>query len=511
MQGQNRPTKKHFKSDFGFIISIIAVSLGMGGLLLPAPSAYEYGQGNFFLVMLLCLPLVALPFLFIEIKLGEKTGLSLPAALKTEAGRAGEFGGWLAVLNSTMLLAMMVCLLSLSIGMYSGVWSELWQEFLPTPALAPYINQAPNPQAFFYNLATSWNPLYIAGIIWTIAAAAIFAGHRLTEFISTYIVPVLLFFTLMIFIAVSLMPHSLSGMQAVFTPTMDTLANPGLWRHALALSLLGLSLGTGIIPAFASHRKSQGKVLGISIFAASLKYIFMLLIMLIFFGMISSTATNTQSGNLLTTFISLPEAISKLLTAHTTSAIIYLSFLSIVSIPAILALLENLAASFQDSFGTSRIKTAVFILIAGFISSCALLLPTVIDYRFSHSGTLGLSITTLLEHWAPFYGILGVALIQSVVLGWLMGKDKLKILIGNKHPRLASILLLQLRFLIPLLIAGVLGWSVFSETNTGLYGGDINFDKFSALPLAVFIFWLVFTVGGASLLVLLPKEQEAQK
>ncbi len=103
-----------------------------------------------------------------------------------------------------------------------------------------------------------------------------------------------------------------------------------------------------------------------------------------------------------------------------------------------------------------------------------------------------------MDHWAFSYGLLMVGLSECLLVGWVLGADKIRThLNGNSMIKLGVWFDVLIKYVIPVLLLLVLGYSIWGEVENGIFGTDYadNYsDKYSFMrysPPVILAFWFI--------------------
>jgi len=162
------------------------------------------------------------------------------------------------------------------------------------------------------------------------------------------------------------------------------------------------------------------------------------------------------------------------------------------------SIVEGIVLSIIDKFALPRKTVIAAVGLVGVVGSVMFAMPIVIDKGLASDGTLGLTLLDLFDHWAFGYGLLICGLLECIILGWLYDFDKLRGFINeNASFKLGAWFKYLVRFVIPILILLIIGFSIADEVKNKLYGSDFKTGDFTWLYGFAFIGWLLFCTIGA--------------
>jgi NSS family neurotransmitter:Na+ symporter len=292
---------------------------------------------------------------------------------------------------------------------------------------------AQDAEGFFFNsvLRISEGPFQLGGLVWPLVV-----GAALTWLISYFItrqgtksvgavvkwtvpLPYLLLGVLLI--------HGLAregaiqGLLYYLTPNWDLLSNPQVWMAAYGQVFFSLSLGFGIMIAYASYLKEkedlpwQANFMALANSATEFFAGFVVFSVLGALAAISnvSVADVAASGPGLA-FVAFPAALAALPGAKFFSILFFVMLITL-GIDSAFSLLEAAATAVHDRYpNLTRKRVLQGLCVVGFLIS--LLFVT----------NAGLYWLDIVDHWMNAYGLVGVGLAEAVIVSTMLGTRKLK-------------------------------------------------------------------------------------
>lgn len=176
--------------------------------------------------------------------------------------------------------------------------------------------------------------------------------------------------------------------------------------------------------------------------------------------------------------------------------VMFFTLLFMAGLTSSISLLEAMATSLIDKFKIKRTKALAITFCLGIVGSIFFSLPHIIDPKLDANGTLGLTLLDFFDHWAFGYGLLIAGLIETILIGWVFGADKLrKVLNDQSSWHIGKWFENFLKFVVPLFLF-LLIMSGFIGEFKGLYGHNMT-GTVKGLHVTVLIIWILFTVGGS--------------
>jgi NSS family neurotransmitter:Na+ symporter len=491
-----------WQSRFGFIMAAAGSAIGLGNIVFFGANAYKYGAGAFYLPYLIALFVVGIPVMIIELGLGSYTRKAFPPSLHQLAGRFGEFWGWFALLSATIITMYYITILAWCFGMLLGAFGDLWKPETTLPAFSQ-IQSLPNPVGYFFNMISSWWTVIFVVCIWGANLFVISRGVQSIEFVNKIFMPIMWGFILLLIVRGITLPGGLDGLYLLFTPNFEVMSNPEVWKGAFSQIFFTLSLGFGIMTAYASYLPKNSDQVTNPLIISFMNCGFEFLAGIAIFTMLFSFSMVPKASTLSMTFFIIPEGISKMPGGPwvvTAFGVMFFLLLLMAGITSSVSLVEGLASSIADKFGFTRRRFVALFGILGCIGSVAFALPQVVDPGLASDGTLGLTLLDLMDHWAFSYGLMIGGLAECIIVGWVFGADKLRENINRyAQIRLPAFFDVLVKFVIPGILIFILGSSAWSEFS-GVYGHNFTINGMPWLPMACFLFWLLGSCAVAAFL-----------
>jgi neurotransmitter:Na+ symporter, NSS family len=143
--------------------------------------------------------------------------------------------------------------------------------------------------------------------------------------------------------------------------------------------------------------------------------------------------------------------------------------------------------------------------VPGITGSLLFALPFVVDPGLTGDGTLGLTLLDLLDHWAFRYALVTVGLMECLLVGWVLGADKLRAVVNrNSKFRLGPWFDWLIKLVIPAILVFVLVGTLWQDLTGGLYGSAYEIRGAEWLPVVIPLVWLVGTIVMAGVLTSRP-------
>ena len=495
-------------SKLGFILAASGSAIGLGNIVFFSANAYKYGGGAFYVPYLVALFLIGIPVMILEMGIGRMTRKSLPNALFDISGRRAELAGWFGVLNASIITMYYITILGWVVGMWVGSLQDLWK-VLPVEAFGLPAGALSNAMSYFFSMISSWNTVIYVMLVWAFNVLIVFWGTRSIEAVVKVFVPLMWLMMIVLIVRGITLPNGVQGIYLLFTPDFTVMKDPGVWKGAFSQMFFTLSLGFGIMTAYASYlpKKSDDvqNATTISLMNCSFEFIAGLAI----FSLLFAFAIAPKASTISMMFFVVPEGIANFPVWVHFFGVLFFTLLLLAGLTSSVSLVEAVVLSIIDKFKLQRKKVVMGVTLIGLVGSIMFALPQVIDKGLDSNGTLGLTLLDLFDHWAFGYGLLLCGLLECIILGWLYDLDKLRGFINQTARfKLGRWFNYLIRFVLPGVILLIIGMSVYGEIKDGLYGSAMETGGRGWLTVFGFLGWLAFSVIGSFLLTLWPRNNK---
>lgn len=482
-----------WKSKIGFIMAASGSAIGLGNIVFFGANAYKFGAGAFYLPYLVALCAIGIPVMITELGLGHYTGRAFPESLYRITGRRGEFFGWWGVLNATFISMYYITILGWVCGMLIGAFGSLWQPATAVEAFA--VERMANPQGFFFHMLSSWRTVSLVILVWLLNLLIVRKGPQTIEPAVKVFVPLMWLFMIVLVIRGVTLPEGVEGIYLLFTPNFGVMKDPEVWQGAFGQMFFTLSLGFGIMTAYASYLPKKSDQVNNGLTTCFMNCGFEFIAGMAVFSLLFAFAIVPKASTLSMMFFVIPQGIKALPGGVILFGVIFFILLLLAGLSSSISLVEAMVSAIVDKYRTNRMKTLIVFSIIGCIGSIFFALPIVIDKPLKSNGILGLTLLDLIDHWAFSHGLLFTGLVECIIIGWIFPVEKLRKAINNttKLP-LPSVFDYLVKIFIPLILAYILGYSIFERLKTGIYGHELHLEFGRWLPFGALAIWLAGTI-----------------
>ena len=496
-----------WNSKLGFILAASGSAIGLGNIVFFASNAYQYGGGAFYLPYFIALFVMGIPIMILEFTVGTMTGRSIPLALGKLAGKKGEFVGWWSLASALTITMYFITILGWALAMLVGSFGSLFEAGATAP-FEPFLepSEGVNSQVWFFNMIATWWPLVAVSVIWALTAVLLWKGTETIEKGVRVFVPLMWVFMIGLVIHGLMLPGGTDGVAYLFTPNLDGITDIQVWQGAFAQMFFSLSLGLGTMVAYASYLPKDADNVNNSLLVSFLNCGFEYIAGIAIFAILFVYALNPAGGTLSLSFFVIPQGIagfSELPLLVKGFGVFFFLLLVIAGLTSAVSLVEGMASALIDKLGISRAKALAFVMVPGVAGSLTFALPFIVDPGLSGDGTLGFTLFDLVDHWAFRYSLITVGLMECLLLGWVLGAEKIRHAV-NQHSKfkLPAFFDWMIKLIIPAILGFVLIGTLIEDITQdgGVYGFHWGVEAIGILPVVVPIVLLAFTVGLAAFL-----------
>ncbi|MEJ1155932.1 sodium-dependent transporter [Microbacterium marmarense] len=415
------PQREQWTGQAGFILSAIGSAVGLGNIWRFPGVAYENGGGAFLIPYLIALITAGIPILFLDYAIGHRFRGSAPTAFRRLGGQRNgrwlEGLGWFQVTIAFVIGLYYTVVIAWSLSFFVFSFDLRWGDDAAGFLINDYL-QLGDPGLSMQFVPGVLIPLvivWIAAIV--VLGAGIARGIQRANFI---FLPLLVVAFLILVVRALFLPGAADGLNALFTPQWEALADPNVWIAAYSQIFFSLSIAFGIMITYSSYRKRRSNLTAPGLVVAFSNSSFEILAgigvfaTLGFFAFeqgIAVSELNDITGVLLS-FVTFPAIVSEMPGGPLFGALFFGS-LVVAGFTSLLSVLQVVSAAFQEKFNLSPRRSAATIGVVSGVLSVLLF-----------STTTGLIALDTIDHWVNNIGIVSSAILTVVFVLWMLRKGK---------------------------------------------------------------------------------------
>ncbi len=466
--------RERWASRPAFIMAAVGSAVGLGNVWRFPGTAFNNGGGAFFIPYFIALLTAGIPLMIVEYGIGSRFQGGAPKSYRA-LGKPYEWIGWWAVLVGLGISIYYCVILAWS---WDYAWVCLKGVFtghLPWQAhhARQYFHE--NVLELSKNAGTPglFNGSVAAGLVltWFVVWWSIAKGvHRVGKIV---MITVPLPLVLLIALAVRglTLPGAVNGLAYYLTPHWEKLLDSHTWLAAYGQVFFSLSVGWGILIAYASYQSKKSDVVNNAFITSFANCGFSFLAGFAVFSTVGYIALSLgkpipdiESSSFGLAFTSYPTAIELFPGGGRLQALLGLGFfvmLLTLGIDSAFSIIEAVATAFHDKF---RVKRKW--LVIGLCAMCCAL-------GFVYCFGAGLYWLDINDHFLGDFSLPVVALLQALVFGWLIGSKRFKEiqddLNGRSELQAGFFWTLSVKLITPLVLGWILVLSLMDLAKSG-YG-----------------------------------------
>ncbi len=476
-----------------FILAAVGSAVGLGNVWRFPYVAYANGGGAFFIPYFVALLTAGIPLMILEFGLGQKTQAGAPQALR-KANKHAEWVGWFALLVGTVISCYYAVIMAYSIEYliysFKGFFASgqmPWSD--PSLLTGPEAAAGRPPEVKFFLdkvVANSnqpgemWTPVWhlALGLVATWGAVfwIVYRGVKRVGKVVMWTVPLPVLLLVILAIRGFTLPGAGEGISYYLTPNFESLTNPRVWLAAYGQVFFSLTIGFGVMIAYASYRSKKSDVTNnafICSFANCATSFFAGFAVFSVLGFLAYArggvpVSEVVKGGPGLAFITYPTAISQMGELGRfwppIMAVAFFVMLLTLGIDSLFSLTEGIVAGLHDRYSwISRGKVTGVMCV--FCCAVGIVL---------FGNKAGLNWLDIFDHWANDYGLAIVGLLQCLIIGYLYNTDELRDYINEvSEIKLWGWWELCIKLLAPAVLVYLLASQFIAELGRGqLYGAS---------------------------------------
>ncbi|HIE53120.1 MAG TPA: sodium-dependent transporter [Armatimonadetes bacterium] len=407
-------------SRTAFVFAAIGSAAGLGNAWRFPYMAYANGGGAFLIPYFFALITAGIPLLILEYGIGQRLQRGAPGALRL-VKRPFEFIGWWALMVGFTIVAYYVVVMGW-IVLYMGyslslAWAGREADFFQQQVLQ--VSEQPRALEgicwpIFLGLVVSWVLIYLC----------IYKGVRGVSKVVMITVPLPVVLLAVLAVRGLTLPGAVEGLNYYLEPDFSRLLDPQVWLAAYGQIFFTLSLGFGIMIAYASYEDPRSDVNNNAFLTAFSNCGISFLAGFAVFSVLGFMAQTqglpiekvVASGPSLA-FVTYPKGIALLPGGTVVQALFGLIFflmLFTLGIDSAFSIVEAINVGVEDKWKLTRTHLVILVCSLGFLGG--ILFTT----------RAGLYWLDIVDHYATHFGLTVIGLLECLLIGWVYGAERLR-------------------------------------------------------------------------------------
>ncbi len=488
-----------WKNKTGFILASLGSAIGLGNIWRFPYLCYDNGGGAFLIPYFIALLIVGIPLMILEFGLGHQKKGSAPLSFSKISEKWEWLGWWVVIFVMFGIVLYYAVVISWASNYVIYSFNLKWGS---------------DPNSFFFKnfLGLTKNPGQIGDVrtpilfgllvIWFLNWIIVYLGiEKGLERANKILMPLLFLLTFILVIWAVTLPGAKNGIIKYLKPNFKLLKSPKVWISAFSQIFFTLSLGFGIMIAYASYLPKKTDLVGSAYITSIGNSLYSLIAGFAVWGTLGYMAqvqnlpidkVATKSIGL--AFVTYPKAISLIPSFARIFGVLFFTILVFAGLTSSISILEAFTSSIIDKFHFPRKQVVSVLCILGFIGGII----------FTTGG--GLFWLDIVDHFLTSYGLVIAAILESLLIGWYFKAHRMREHINHvSNLQITRWWDISVKFVIPIILGIILISSLYQEFLKA-YGG---YNVSSIILIG--IDWLIVTLIAAIIISRYPwKETNEQ-
>lgn len=403
-----------------FVLAAIGSAAGLGNAIRFPYVAYANGGGAFLIPYFIAILTAGIPLLVLEFSVGQKHQAGAPTALG-KVKKGFQYFGWWQIVVAFII-----------VSYYATIMAWFW-DYLGASFTAAW---GSNSGAFFANnvLQLSDNPGNLSGfsipvliglvLTWIAIYLILRKGTKSVGKVIGFTVGAPIVLLLILILRAITLPGAMEGLNYFLKPDFAALLNIRVWIEAYTQVFYSLSVGMGIMYAYASYMPEDSDITNNALIIVFADSIVSFMAGIAIFGTLGYMAqdagvaiADVARGGLGLAFEVFPNAINMLpggtVMAGIFGAVFFLTLLTL-GIDSTFSLVEATIAGVADKWGTDKHKTTVWMIVI--LAVISLLYAT----------KAGLYWVDLVDHYINNYALIIAGIMETIALGYFYRTESIR-------------------------------------------------------------------------------------
>ncbi|NQU18428.1 MAG: sodium-dependent transporter, partial [Candidatus Saganbacteria bacterium] len=346
-------------SQLGFLFAAIGSAIGLGNIWRFSYMTYENGGGAFLIPYVIALLVAGIPLLILEYGLGHKKHGSSSLAF-AKIGRKFEFlGWWMPTISTFGIMLFYSVIIGWCVNFFFYSFDLAWGKDTQAFFFNTFLQQSKG----VFDIGSIVSPILISVlgvwfVIWLICYKEINHG---IEKACLIFMPLLFGMTLFLVGWGLTLPGAIEGIKFYLIPDFSKLLNLKVWMDAFGQIFFTLSLGFGIMIAYASYLPKRTDIIRNAYITSFVNCIYSFIAGFAIFSIVGYMAlqkgepvSQVIKQSITLAFVVFPEGISLLPAFNNLFGMIFFGVLVIAGISSGISLIEAFSAAITDKFNFDR-------------------------------------------------------------------------------------------------------------------------------------------------------------
>ncbi len=480
-------SSQHWQNRGVFILAAVGSAVGLGNVWRFPYVAYKFGGGAFLIPYFVALFVAGIPLLILEFSLGRMVKSGAPQAM-AYIKENFRWLGWFAILIGSTIVIYYAVIMSWCFGYLFHSFSLKWGADPSTFFYKEYLGLLDATSAGHFG-GIQWSILIGLALTWVWIFFSIFKGVDSVGKVVLITVPLPVLILIIMIIRGFTLPGAWDGLNYFLQPNFKELLNPQVWIEAFSQVFFSMSIGFGIMIAYASYLPDKSDVNNNALLAGLLDAAIAFMGGLAVFSVLGYLAFKqgvmvpdvVTSGPGLA-FVTYPAILSLLPFWAQFFGVLFFLMLLTLGIDSAFSLVEAFVAGIEDNITIKREKFIGIVCIVAFL----------LGIPFATKG--GLYWLDIIDHYLTSFGLIFVGLLEALLVGWVLGADKVRDF-ANKYSdfSIGKWWDISIKFIIPIILFTMI---IINTINAfkGLYEGYPLWMNIVAGPIWILVLVLLAVI-----------------
>jgi len=458
-----------WKSNLGFLLAAIGSAIGLGNIWRFSYMCHKNGGGTFLIPYAVALICTGIPVMILEFALGHKMRASAPHAMHNVHPKWEWLGWWpvMFVMFGINLFYTVVIAWCALYMLYSLKGTFPWEAGAEAFFNSDFLNTS---GGVFEIGGIQLNIMLMMLVIWGLLAfICLRKVDKGVELASKVFMPILLVLTVILVFWGLTLEGAGMGIKQYLKPEWSKLGDVQVWREAFGQIFFSLSIGFGIMIAYASYLPKQVNLVKNAFITSIANCSYSIFAGFAVFSVLGYMATTSGTtvesvvkGGPGLCFVVYPQAISLLPGMNSLFGFLFFLTLVLAGLTSSMSIVEALVSATIDKFGWSRKKVVLGSCTIGALGSIVF------------TTGAGMYWLDIVSHYLD-YGLIIVGLLECLLIGWYFKIEDLHAHLSSAsdspYPKPWEIFWeWTIMFVVPAVLVFILGWSIYDELASP-YGG----------------------------------------
>ncbi|NET35458.1 MAG: sodium-dependent transporter [Cyanothece sp. SIO1E1] len=454
--------RQRWASRTVFLLAAVGSAVGLGNVWRFPYLAGKYGGGAFLIPYLIALVFVGVPLLMLEFAAGQRMQRGAIGSFRQLHPGFGGLGLF-ALLSSFVIVSYYAVVMAWSLVYFLSSFEVKWSG----DAEVYFIQEVLQSSDSINTLGgINWPILGSLLIVWILIYFCVWKGTKSVGKVVLYSVPLPIVLLGVLLLRAVTLNGFFEGWKAYLSPIWNVLIEPEVWTAAFSQIFFTLSLGFGIMVAYASYKHSDDDIAKDTWITALINSGISLFSGFVVFGVLGYMAweTSTPLADLAASgpglaFVVFPKALSLMPFPWFFSALFFLMLLSL-GIDSAFSLIEALNATILDHQKHWTIaKTSLFVCLAGLMAGII------------YTTRAGLYFLDIVDHFVTNYNLMLVGMIQAILVGWIYGAERLRRYINQVSEwEIGRWWNLAIKYIVPIVLVALIAAQLSTDIKTPYEG-----------------------------------------